>query len=403
MRRFVSGRAVLKTEGDRPERLLAAAAQAGIVFWDASAPQEMSLTLCVRGRDAPRVEALAQRMGLDCRTVSESTPSRLGRVLRRRKALIAALGACLLTLTVSRAFIWRVEIADTAGLSESVVRETLRECGVDVGRRWLGLSQDLTRNALLRRLPELRWATVNIRGGTAEILLRPAREKPPIENEGECADIVAVRGGYITQVRALRGAAVVKPGQTVLAGDVLISGEAVGRYESHGAARAIGTVQARTWYEMTAAAPLEECKTEQGPCICTRWALIFGKRRINFYKGCSICPPGCAKMTEETQAAVKGLFSLPLRIVREKLYKTETSTQPESGAAERMQRQLTEKLRAVLPDDGEIEQLRFTQSESGGWLYVTMHAECREPIGVTVPMTAGQIAAKTPQTKEEDP
>lgn len=403
MRGFVTGRVVFAVAGERPERVLDAAAKAGIVFWDASAPREMSMTVCVQNRDAAALETLARRMGLDCRRLRETGLPVIGRALRRRGVLLGTLGLCLLAMTVSRAFIWRVDIADTAGLSEGLVRETLRECGVDVGRCWLGLSQDLTRNALLRRLPQLRWATVNIHGGTAEVILRPAREKPVVENEDECADITARRGGYVTQVRALRGNALVAEGQTVLAGDTLIAGEAVGRYTSHGATRAIGTVEARTWYEMTAAAPVERVKAERERCISTRWALIFGKRRINFYKGCSICPSGCAKMTEETVLAVEGFFYLPLRLVRERVYETSLDSVADEESASRMQTQLVQRLRASLPENGEMTGVYFTQSEADGWLYVTMHAECREPIGVTVPMTAEQIAAKTPQMKEEDP
>lgn len=254
MRRFLTGWARLKIEGERPERILSLAAEAGIAFWAADAPEALSMGLCVRYRDAARLTRLGRRRGLDCEIVSAGGWPRVWRSLRGRVALLASLGLCALMLTVSRAFIWRVEITDTAGLSESVLREALRECGVDVGQSSLGFSQDLARNALLRRLPELRWVTVNLRGGTAEVILRPARDTPPIEAEDECADIVARCGGYITQVHALRGDAAVTVGQTVTAGQVLISGEAVGRYTSHGATHAIGTVRARTWYELSAAA-----------------------------------------------------------------------------------------------------------------------------------------------------
>lgn len=403
MRRFLTGWARLKIEGERPERILSLAAEAGIAFWAADAPEALSMGLCVRYRDAARLTRLGRRQGLDCEIVSAGGWPRVWRSLRGRVALLAALGLCVLTLTVSRAFIWRVEITDTAGLSESVLREALRECGVDVGQSNLGFSQDLARNALLRRLPQLRWVTVNLRGGTAEVILRPARDTPPIEAEDECADIVARCGGYITQVHALRGNAAVTVGQTVTAGQVLISGEAVGRYTSHGATRAIGTVRARTWYELSAAAPVEAEKTRRGDCVCTRWALIFGKRRINFYKGCSICPSGCAKMSEETVFAVEGVLSLPLRLVRERVYETQSVGVAEAGDAERMREQLVQRLRAALPDDGELEYTRFTQSETDGWRIVTLHAECCESIGVTVPMTAAEIAAKSPQTKEVDP
>lgn len=401
--RFVAGWAVVEVSGDRPERVISAAAEAGIRFWDVGAPVDFSVTFCVRYAEAKALTALARRMGMDARTVRSGGLPPLWRSLRRRRALLAALLLCAGALGASRLFIWRVEIADTAGVPESVLREALRESGIDVGAFWIGFSQDLARNALLRKIPELRWATVNIRGGCAEVILRPARQTPQTEPEAECADIVAVRSGYITEVQALRGQALVTEGQTVLAGQTLISGEAVGRYESHGATRAIGTVRARTWYELTAAAPLETVSEQRGGRICTRWALIFGKSRINFYKGGSICASGCAKMTEETDLSVAGVFHLPLRIVCERVYETKPQTINAASPAETMQNRLTQRLRLALGDEGEILSLRFSQWKSEGWLFVTLHAECSESIGQTVPMTAAQIAAKSTQIEDNDP
>ena len=400
--RFVTGWAVVELAGDRPERALGAAAEVGIDFWDVTAPENFRLTLRVAYRNAAALCELARRLGLDGRVLCAGGLPLAWERVRRRRALLAGLALCVLALMASRLFIWRVEIRDTAGLSESVLRETLRECGVEVGCFWPGFSQDLTRNALLRRLPELRWATVNIRGGRAEVILRAAREAPTLEAEDECADIVARRGGYITRVEALRGTAAVEPGQTVLPGELLISGEAQGRYRSHGAARAIGTVWARTWYELSAVAPSEPLQAECGRCLSTRRALVFGKFRINFYKGYSICPVACAKMTEETELSVPGLLRLPLRLVCERVYECETSAAPAADVAALLRERLTERLRSALGDEGELLEARFTQSEADGLMVVTLYAECSEPIGVTQPMTAEQIASKSLEAEESN-
>lgn len=100
--------------------------------------------------------------------------------------------------------------------------------------------------------------------------------------------------------------------------------------------------------------------------------------------------------------AVAGLFRLPVRIVRERVYETATQPVNAESLAERLQNRLIRRLRLSLGDEGEILSLRFSQSESDGMLYVTMYAECSESIGRTAPMTAAQIAAKSPQTEDND-
>lgn len=400
--RFVTGWALVRLEGDGPERVLSSAAQSALTLWDARSEGPFCMTVHLRARDEAALHALAARLGFSSRTLRAAGLPCLWARVRRRYALLGAVLLCVLALAASRLFIWRVEIEDTVGLSESLVRQALSECGVDVGSFWPGFSQDLTRNALLSRLPQLRWATVNRSGSTATVILRAAREEPEVEPEDECADIVAVRAGYVTEVEALRGEAVVKAGQTVLPGDTLISGEAVGRNGTHGALRAIGSVQARTWYELSAAAPLTGTQVDDSRCISVYRALIFGKKRINFYKGGSICPDGCAKMIEETELSIGEIFRLPLRLICERVFETQTIAADRETLAVQLEESLTQRLTAALPEGSEILDARFTQSESDGWLYVTLHAECVQPIGTTVAMTEAQIAAKSPHTEDNE-
>ncbi len=400
--RYITGWARCRVLGARPERLLQTFAEAGVVFWDITPPEDAEMELSVRGSDLERLPVLAAAQGCDCVTLRRYGLGRLWARLRRRRVLCVGLLLLAALLGASRLFVWRVELQGGADLDEGRLRAALENCGVCVGAFWPAFSQDLIRNELLLRLPELRWATVNLRGCTAEVILRADYAPPPIESETGAVKIVASRAGVVTEVHALRGVAAVSEGTAVLEGELLVDGEALGRFQSHGATHALGTVRARCWYEMTAVAPAEqELRTTAGG-EKSRWSFVLGKRRINFFKGYSICPSDCVKMTEEAVFSLSGLFSLPLSLVRERYvsYASESAAAPERRAE--TEQWLYARLLTEIGAEGEVKSIAFSCSETDGMLIVTLRAECEQNIGRSEPMSEWEIALKSAEQEQQE-
>ncbi len=400
--RWVTGWGRVRILGEKPERLLQALAEKGIGFWDVQPPEDFVLSLSMSLSSVETLGAMAPEFGCETEVLSRHGLPALWRRGKKRRALLLGLTAVLFLLGVSRLFVWNIELSGAEEIPRTEVLAALEECGVELGAFWPVFSQDLIRNGMLLQLPELRWMTVNIRGSTAEVILRTRYEAEELLDEDEFVKIVAARAGYVTEVNALRGTALVEENAAVLPGQTLIDGLATGRYDSHGAIRAIGSARARTWYELAASAPTEiQIRTETGR-EQSRWALVLGKRRINFYKGYSICPSGCVKMSNEVYLALEGLFSLPVYLVRE----TATEYQLRRQTAPELRAELEELLYAELleriGDGGEVLQVDFAASEADGLLTVTLRAECEQEIGKTVLMTAEEIASKIPAAEEAD-
>ncbi len=400
--RWFTGWARCCLRAEHPERLLQTMAEAGLVFWEVQPPAALDMVFCIRRRDLPRLQSLAAAGGCECRILGRRGAPELFRRIRQRPWLcvLAALLLCLLGL--SRLFVWRIELQGDEGLAQGRIMAALEDCGVRVGAFWPAFSQDLIRNAMLLELPELRWMTVNLRGCTAEVILRERYETPETVPEGEYGKIVAARAGVVSEVLALQGAARVTAGQAVLPGELLIDGAAEGRYESHGAVRALGSVRAQCWHEITAAAPLERSLRASAGRSWSRWSLIVGKRRINFFKGYSICPSACVKMTEEASFFRSGLFSLPLGLVKESFVEYEAQAIMDEELREELESFLYAELLARIGAEGEVTRLDFSASEAEGVLTVTLRAECEQEIGRTVPMTPEEIASKLAVQEEEN-
>jgi similar to stage IV sporulation protein len=388
--RWLTGWVRVQVTGAEPESFLNALAQQNVPFWASDAPADYTMGLTLPRRQKKRAQTLAQAKGFSwCVVAQGGLPPVLSRL--RTRALLGLLAVAAALLFVSTGFIWDIEISGNETVSDGEILQALAQCGIDVGKSWLSYSQDSVRNGVLLRLPSLRWMTVSMEGCRAVVIVREKRTYIEPVPEDEPARLVAAKAGLITEINDLRGTAVTEVNKTVLPGETLVEGYATGRLGVQGPVRAIGTVYARTWYEMTMAAPeTVSVKVPTGEKT-TRFALILGKIRINFYKGSSICPEECDKIIESYTAAKTGWFALPLTLEKITLqaYTLETQTVPEGQ--EELSGQLMDALQQTIGSDGEILSATFTASRRKGVLYVTLHGQCQEQIATTVPLTEEEI------------
>ena len=222
--------------------------------------------------------------------------------------------------------------------------------------------------------------TVNVSGSRAVVLLSERLEKPEIVQEDRPADIVAGKTGIINRVSVLSGKPLAAKGQAVVRGETLVSGTVDSLTRPARQVRAQAEVLADTWYELTAVSPAkEELKTGEGR-VSDRFALRLGKKRINFYLESGKRLDERDKIVYEYTLGIKGLFALPVTLIREERVWPETASAADSGRAEEMQRRLYASLRESI--DGEIVSSGFSVSRSGELLQVTLRARCRENIAV---------------------
>ena len=137
---------------------------------------------------------------------------------------------------------------------------------------------------------------------------------------------------------------------------------------------------AETWRELIAVRPAAETLKTPGSLGFSRFALQFGRKRVNLYFGSGKALDGCDKIVAEYTLGVKGLFSTPLRLIRERCvpYDSFVGADPDpEGMAER----LSSRLR--LSAEGQILERRVDSAEAKGLLIVTLRAHCIENIAQT--------------------
>ena len=389
---YLRGQAVAEVTCAAPERVVNLCAAHGIPFWDLTWLTETSFRVTTTLSGVRRLAEVTADIGAQVTVCRRSGAPELWRRCRHRYVLLAAALVLPLLLAVGSAFIWDFEVTGNDTVPTERVLQALERCGVRVGTRGVGLDQDDLRNRVLPLLPDVVYLAVNVKGCTAHVQVVERVRPPHLYRDSDVQNIVAARDGLITRIEALDGVTCAAVGETVQAGQVLLSGVADSprgcRYM-----RATGRIWARTWYEWTVPVPLETVLKDGMEPVKTRThtALDLGRDRIALPTGDSILQgrENCDKIIRYRGVQLPFGLRLPITLVTETV--TEPAVydgqRPEDEARAEGERQLLAQLRQTIGDDGGILKTDVSARRQGAYLMVTLRAECEEQIGVDAPLT----------------
>ncbi|MEM5780862.1 MAG: sporulation protein YqfD, partial [Lawsonibacter sp.] len=321
---------------------------------------------------------------------------------RARYAFLTGLALSLCAVAVLSRFVLTVEVTGNQRLPTAVILTQLRQLGVRPGVYGPSIDRQQVAQEAMLKMEDLAWMGINLHGTRLEVIVRETVQVPKRIDETGYYDIVAEADGIVTHVEAELGDAVAKEGDTVVAGEVLISGTVtmeppkysdlpIRHYQTH----ARGRVWARTWRTLTAAIPTETWVKRYTGAEKDAWALNLMGRRVSLF-GSDGDWSFWDKVTQAHQAVLPGDVALPLTLIREtcREYEVQIVEVDLEAARALLEQQLAKRLEALVDEDGQIESTSYSARVEGGLLRVTLQAECREEIGKEVP-------GSTPLTAEE--
>lgn len=391
---LLRGYITVEVWGAFPERLLNLCAQNGVGFWGLDWVDETTFRFNVSFRSYRRLEALARRAMCELRGPRRAGLPALALSLRRRWAFVGGLALFLLTLCVLSRFILLVDVEGNETVPTAVILEELSRLGLKTGVYGPALEEKEIANAALIELKELSFLSVNLYGCRAQVQVKEAEPRPELLDQSVPADIVSTAPGIITQLTATSGQALFQRGDTVVEGDVLITGfmdlpEVTFSETDSGMyiVRAAGQVWARTWRTLRAKIPLTAQTKEYTGRTQTRLAVDILGNRLNFYENSGISYAQYDKITQTSTLTLPGGIRLPLSLIRETA--REYAPLPVELEQEEAAALLRDSLRRDLDDvlqttEGECLRLDYTEAVEDGFLIVTLLAECHEQIGRTV-------------------
>ena len=248
----------------------------------------------------------------------------LPQFLRRyRKRIGLPIGFLLLLILtkLSTQFVWDITVSGNEVLSDTAIVESLEELGCSVGSYIPSVDFYRICHAFLLENEEIAWISVNMVGTTAqvEVIETAAKDGAEENGNGTPSNLLARFGGEIVRTETASGKVAVAPGQTVEAGQLLVSGVVdVGR-EEEGRFVLVpsrGKVYARTERSLTVEVPFLQTKKVLAEERTYEKIIKFFGKNIKIKENSSILPDGCDIIEENRRIVLleelAGGVSLPI-------------------------------------------------------------------------------------------
>lgn len=295
---FLTGSVSILVHHGAPEKFINMASSRGIFIWAIRMPEENKVLLQVRLSAVKPLRHIARKTGCRFEIVDrEGLPFLLAR-LSRRKTLVTGILFFLLAIYFLGSFIWFVEVSGNHLVPQCDIIKAAAKAGLARGRPAWKLNVEAVEKSLQEQFPAISWVGVYIKGTRADIEI--VEKTLPAEKENGLSHIVAAKTGLVKDVLVLKGHPVVKEGDTVVSGQVLITGivpppeaaqpgeepakggvqKEVKQVREPAYVEARGIVRARVWYEEYSEAQLREQQRKYTGRIATKICMKIGEKKI---------------------------------------------------------------------------------------------------------------------------
>lgn len=371
----------LTLTGCAPERCLQRLLDAGIAFWAMEKTDEFTLRLTVYQRYADIAETICIRCQCRCERITLPGFRSDFSGLRRRWVLLAGMAAVIAAMIVLPNYVFFLRVEGCSTAEETQILRALQDAGVGFGTRGTAISSERLRNAVLPKIPTLRWLAVNRTGMCAAVLTAERRlPEPVIDRSGKYTNLIACADGVITQLSVLNGQAACRPGDAVTKGQVVISG-LMDAERIIVPTRALGEVYADTRRSLCLRTPCRRLRRTPGKAAGRCIYLTAGRKRIKICGSSGISMVDCVKMIRRKEWVLPGGYSLPVALSVETYYRTAPQAFTLSEAQARAI--LDSGIRRILDAElvaGRVHSVRPELSAADGCYCLTETVHCSEMI-----------------------
>ncbi len=398
--RYLLGSLRVEVTGGDVERFLNLCLDAGILLWDLRRlPERLRVTLMLA--DFFRLRPIARASRCRVRIRGRYGLPFLTRRLRRRPFLLAGAVGGLAALIWAGSHFWVVDvrISGPGYLDPRAILAVAAEAGLRRGAWKARVDLDQVTQHLKSAVEELSWAVVRADGTRAVIeVVEKGAVTPP--DQALCVHLVARKSGVVEQVIPYQGEPLVKKGDVVQTGDMLV--ECALRYWAGGRpgvipgmplppredlARTVvaqASVKARVAYRQYYEYPVTEIVKEPTGRRYTQWVLNWNGRSI-ILRGRGPVPYGDYEVTTRTISPGQWRnWTPPVEIVIREAQEVSTRAEPVSVE------ELTERARAAMerrlawmlgPNDRVLAPLRAeVVQQEGGYAGILVTVETLEEV-----------------------
>lgn len=279
--RFIIGFLEVEFSGDITEVILNICAKNGISLWN-SKRKNGKIRCYITVRDFKALPKIAVKSGIRVHILKKRGLPFI--INRYRKRFGIPVGAALFfgIIYIMSCFVWSVEVNGNKRVGEGEILSACEKIGIKEGTLKSKLYPQIAKQELLLEVDKLAWASVNIEGSRVTVEVTEAEKEKP--DNSAPTNLIAAADGKILKLDITSGNCVVKAGDTVAKGELLVSG-IIERADSTKFVCSEGTVTAETQRIIEVKAYYKRTVSEKTGRVKKRNMLSFFGLKIPLYLG----------------------------------------------------------------------------------------------------------------------
>ncbi|HWQ40664.1 MAG TPA: sporulation protein YqfD [Desulfosporosinus sp.] len=274
LRTFWYGRILFLARGEQLARFLNQVSKDGVILYHTQ-KSERGMRAQIKLADFRRLKHAARLTHTKIHIVAKYGWPFVAARWWRRKGLLTGIVVIATVLIVLSQLVLSISVSGNRNLMSSDVLARAEKLGLKTWVYSKNLDLNEIAKALQEQLPDAAWIGVE-RNGT-DVLIKISEKIRPIIPK-EAGNLVASHAGIVKEIMVIEGTPQVHEGETVRAGQVLITANNSKLNPQVSVAR--GFVRGRVWYSAEAKVPMAENKIEESGRDATGWGIKFGSRVI---------------------------------------------------------------------------------------------------------------------------
>ena len=380
--KYLMGYIRITVEGYYIERFINICKMNSILVWNVKKENSVKIYLNTGIKDFKKMVNVARKTRCKIKIKNKRGIPFLLQKYKKRKLFAILLIVMFSILFVTSNYIWNIDISIEDNQTLKNIEQDINEAGLVVGKNKSKINTKEIINTIRLKRNDVSWIGIELKGTNAIVKIVKSENAPQILNPEEYCNIVSNKNAQIIKITAQNGTAMVKKGDIVKEGTILISGTMEGKYTGTRYVHSIGVVEAKVWYTKSKKFPYKQEEKNKTGNKEEKYQIKIKKNKINLYKTLSNFQI-YDTIEEEKKVKIFSNLYLPISLIKQTNY--EESLEIKNYNSEEIIKKGTEELRkeleAEIQDKESILQQNVNTYEKEDGIEIHLTYEVLENIG----------------------
>lgn len=221
--RWLFGYVVFATQGPFTERFMNLTARSGMSMWDIKKNRNV-FSACISVGEYKKIRGICKRSGVILKVKEKHGFPFFLNKYRNRVGLVVGIALFFGIMSFLSLYVWGIEVEGNVNIDTGEIKKVMSELGLEEGSLKRELDIPMIEQNAMMKLNNTAWLSINMKGSYATVSLKERIIPPDIVPQEKPCNVKAKCDGQIVRMEVYDGESVVKNGDAVAKGQLLVSG-----------------------------------------------------------------------------------------------------------------------------------------------------------------------------------